>query len=135
MKTFRIRADAIFEAHGLFHAFGLLIAYFAQCRAGNSPTGFLARGSIEVLPTHPRQKLGPSVELRSLRLWHWRKAMHASRAAEDGRTSRHSKHQHEKDYNVHMLAVQALNDCFPLGDYAEADDEMDRLGLRRGPTS
>lgn len=70
--------------------------------------------------------------LRALRLWHWRMAM------------RHRALQHEveailvttnssslksavKTYadaaSVHLHAVQTLNEFFPIGDTAEADDK------------
>lgn len=133
MKTFRIRADALFDAHSLFHAFGLLIAYFAQARTGARPM-LLRSGSIEVLPALPTQAIGPHSELRELRLWHWKEAKNARNAADDGRTSKHSKLDHQKAHTHHMRAVQALNDCFPVGDYADRDEELERAKNRWWPT-
>lgn len=75
--------------------------------------------------------------LRDVRLWYWRKVLSFRAVAH-----RHEKAQAEveakwpgkrltyhatrarnahKAANRHLGAVQALNDCFPLGDYAEQD--------------
>lgn len=75
--------------------------------------------------------------LRSLRLWHWRKVLsfravalrheahsddwekkHAPHKNRYGRTKARDAH---RNANRHLAAVQALNDCFPVGDTAEQD--------------
>lgn len=75
--------------------------------------------------------------LRSLRLWHWRKVLsfravavrHEAAADEwerlyPGKVNRHNRtmaRNAHKNANRHLGAVQALNDCFPVGDTAEQD--------------
>lgn len=61
------------------------------------------------------------VELRKLRVWHWNECMKAARKREDRRASRHTKEDAARAYNFHMLAVQALNDCFPPDDHVHND--------------
>ena len=75
--------------------------------------------------------------LRDVRLWHWRRVItcraraHNFEALADlwekqnpGKVSRYRRTQARaahKEANNHLGAVQALNVCFPLGDYAEQD--------------
>lgn len=130
MKTFRIRADALFRAHSLFHAMGLLAAYFAAHRRPDTfNVALLTSGTIEVLSTS-REAVGPSKELRALRLWHWQQARKAAMAAKDKRASRHSLKEHGDLHGLHTRAVQALNDCFPIGDYAAHDEQLERSQQR-----
>jgi hypothetical protein len=65
----------------------------------------------------------PTPELRALRLWHWLEVIACS----------HERIVHEKSkrtvsaqkavakHNLHMRAVQTLNDCFEVDDTAEND--------------
>lgn len=136
LRTFRVRADMLIEAHGLLHAIGLLLVYLSQWRAGVSALDrqkLLLGGGIAIEPSSPAVKLGPSDELRALRLYHWRRVLAASKGREDRRASRHTVKEHDAAYDLHMKAVQALNDCFPIGDYADDDDELDRRNLKREP--
>lgn len=76
--------------------------------------------------------------LREVRLWHWRKVLsyrevaqrhdtyadqwereHPGKVCRFNRTKARNAH---REANRHLGAVQALNDCFPMGDTAEQDD-------------
>ena len=59
-------------------------------------------------------------ELRALRLWHWRKAMDYRRKARDDRASPYSRKCHNANADMHIKAVQALNDV--VSGTAEQDD-------------
>lgn len=75
------------------------------------------------------------IQMRKLRLWHWRKVV-AHRKQQDHFEDRLSKNPrqeglviatqgrdfHKDVANFHLSAVQTLNDLFPVGDYAEADE-------------
>lgn len=60
-------------------------------------------------------------ELRRLRLYHWKQvckladSLCSNRGTEAGRENWRAQHK------MHMGAVQALNDLFPIGDTAERD--------------
>lgn len=63
----------------------------------------------------------PSEQLRNLRLWHWRQFREA-RVNEDMCVGWLYRSINHDKATFHLLAVQALNDCFPIGDNVEADD-------------
>lgn len=83
--------------------------------------------------------------LRELRLWHWNKVLSYRERArkfekdvEDwekvhvGFVCRHSRIQAKnahREANRHLGAVQALNDCFPVGDTVEGDASRAKGGL------
>lgn len=92
--------------------------------------------------------------LRGLRLWHWRKVLSYRAVAQRHEAAQRdwdAKHgpKHKSTYNAtkarnahrdanrHLGAVQALNDCFPMGDTAEEDarlaDRIKQLTVRREP--
>lgn len=85
--------------------------------------------------------------LRALRLWHWRKAKKARQQADAARrrgkacaaqgfnnySARLVEQAIKKDdeANQHIKFVQTLNEFFPLGDYAEYDENPnERKGLK-----
>ncbi len=63
--------------------------------------------------------------LRALRLWHWQQVSMASNRAEwasrQGPIYSKMRDAASSDWNFHMGAVQALNDCFDIDDTAEKD--------------
>jgi hypothetical protein len=63
-------------------------------------------------------------ELRALRLWHWQKAMDYRRKANDQRASNYSRKCHNANADMHIKAVQALNDV--VSGTAEQDDIRSR---------
>ena len=75
------------------------------------------------------------VELRRVRLHHWRLVLEASARMSDRRCSRHSYEQWKRQHHEHMLMVQALNSVFPVGDTADRDREhVARFGALPGET-
>ncbi len=62
--------------------------------------------------------------LRSLRVWHWQKALWASRQMSQNSASNRAADQL---YKEHMHAVQTMNDLFPVGDTAEKDAQIPAL--------
>lgn len=66
--------------------------------------------------------------LRRLRLYHWRQVCKLSDSLCSGRGLEASRQRWREDHAMHMRAVQALNDLFPLGDTAERDDSQMSAG-------
>jgi hypothetical protein len=64
------------------------------------------------------------MNLRDLRLWHWRIAMRERQAAQDNRCSDYTRKVHDRTANFHIKAVQALNDV--VSGTAEMDDAPGR---------
>lgn len=136
LVTFRVRADVLLEAHSVFHAAGLLQSHLTTLRRYMplpvpEAQNLIHAGKIDFERASKQTRVGPSDALRSLRLWHWKQARTASKAADDSRASRHTKEAHEAAYSLHMAAVQALNDCFPADDTAEDDEDLQDRNLRR----
>lgn len=81
----------------------------------------------------------PDPHLRGLRLWHWQKLKQCRALQEKHEAAaakgpfKHSSTGKANDYRrkcvIHLGAVQALNDCFPIGDTAERDDGLGTLPL------
>ncbi len=131
LRTFRVKADVLVEAHSKFHAAGLFQMHVGNVRQAmplpvQPGRNLLRAGAITIEPALGALETGPTRELRQLRLWHWKQARTASKALQDRRSSRHTEKDHRAAYALHMGAVQALNDCFNPGDTAEQDDEAER---------
>lgn len=65
--------------------------------------------------------------IRALRLWHWQQAMKYREAQRDlvlfsSRSLRDCIKNYDKAANVHLTAVQTLNEFFDIDDTAEQDD-------------
>lgn len=73
-----------------------------------------------------------TIGLRELRLWHWRQMGRARRRALDKLNTDPKSALGKalnKEANWHLGAVQRLNEFFPIGDTAEADDvEARKIG-------
>lgn len=65
------------------------------------------------------------VELRALRLWHWKECLANREIAQDARGAGSAFARDSAEFsrraNFHLKAVQTLNDFFPAGDTAEGD--------------
>lgn len=86
-------------------------------------------GEVTLLPGQTFDiTLTPAVDkvaIRTLRLWHWK---HVCRYADklcDPRLGRVKHREYTNLHGLHMRAVQALNDLFPIGDTAERDAEVE----------
>lgn len=67
--------------------------------------------------------------LRALRLWHWQQAMKYREAQRDleafkNRSLRDCIKRYDQQVNIHLTAVQTLNEFFEIGDTAESDDSI-----------
>lgn len=71
------------------------------------------------------------LKLRELRLWHWQMAMKHRKAETDlielkskrgGSSLKSSIKTYADAANLHLTAVQTLNEFFEIGDTAEKDD-------------
>lgn len=70
---------------------------------------------------------GTLERVRKLRLWHWQKAMHyrkMQRELEEFKTRslRDCIKRYDEAANIHLTAVQTLNEFFEIGDTAEQDE-------------
>ncbi len=91
-------------------------------------------GSVTMLPGQTYNitlEQAPDLqELRRLRLYHWKQvckladSLCSNRGTEAGRENWRAQHK------MHMRAVQALNDLFPVGDTAERDMERQLASVR-----
>lgn len=61
--------------------------------------------------------------LRELRLWHWRRVVNYRAKVDDPKTNRFKRREYSQLHALHMGAVQALNELFPIGDTAERDNK------------
>jgi hypothetical protein len=68
------------------------------------------------------------VQLRALRLWHWRELLDnrakANYFRKDGQEE--ITKLFDDAANVHLAAVQTLNDLFPMGETAESDAQREK---------
>jgi hypothetical protein len=72
--------------------------------------------------THKSHKFYLNVDVRAVRLWHWRKAMSSRRTA-NSTSIRWLVNQANVNADFHIKCVQALNDCPGcVGTTAEQDD-------------
>lgn len=66
-------------------------------------------------------------KVRELRLWHWQQAMRyreSQRHLEtfNKRSLRDCINSYDRSANIHLTAVQTLNEFFDIGDTAERDE-------------
>ena len=66
--------------------------------------------------------LADMAKLRGLRLWHWQQALRMGALYRTGGPNRFDAF---KAQTLHIQAVQALNDLFPVDDTAERDNNSD----------
>lgn len=59
--------------------------------------------------------------LRVLRLWHWQHVVRYQKHLNNPRTNRLKRREYHSLHTLHLGAVQALNEFFPIGDTAERD--------------